>query len=73
MRRLRTTAPWRRFTYSGWERNRRGLRMTKEVGTLPSKTNRVDLFSGGAREAIIACTVLVSLFLFVSQKRLPRL
>lgn len=60
-----TTAPWRRFR-GGWQRERRQLRMTKECGTLPSATSRVDLFNGGAREAAIATAALVTVFLYIA-------
>jgi hypothetical protein len=70
----RPTSPsWRRFT-GGWQRPRRQLRMTKECGTLPSATSRVNLFNGGAREAVIATAVLVSVFLYIAGMRVkPRL
>lgn len=60
-----TTAPWRKFR-GGWQHERRQLRMTKECGTLPSKTSRVDLFSGGAREAALATAALVAAFLYIA-------
>lgn len=65
-----TTSPWRAYG-SGWQRERRDLRMTKECGTLPSKTSRVDMFNGGAREALIATAVLVSVFVYIAGLRTP--
>lgn len=41
---------------------------------MPSKTSRVDLFNGGAREAVIATTVLISVFLYIAGMRVkPRI
>lgn len=68
-----TTAPWRKFR-GGWQRERRQLRMTKECGTLPSATSRVDLFLGGAREAAFATAALVAGFLYIAGRNVkPRI
>jgi hypothetical protein len=66
----RLTAPWRKFD-GGWSVERRRLRMTKEVGTLPSSSDRVSLFKHGAREAIFATVALVYGFLWFSSWRAP--
>jgi hypothetical protein len=66
----RASAPWRKF-HGAWSVERRRLRMTKEVGTLPSGTDRVSLFNGGAREAILAAATLVYAFLYCAGLRAP--
>lgn len=65
-----TTSSWRSYG-SGWQRERRQLRMTKECGTLPSASSRVDMYNGGAREAVIATVALVSVFLYIAGLRTP--
>lgn len=68
-----TTSSWRPFG-GGWQRPRRQLRMTKETGTLPSDSSRVDLYNGGAHEAVIATALLVTVFLYIAGMRMkPRI